>query len=334
VSCSERCRRGLRARAAARASRSWAAAPMIVLGAWPRAGRGRSSLYHQAMSWGLTNETVVHHGSVAAPSWANQSSNWRGDVRVHAPALAGRAVGRGVGAAREAVALERGGPKLVHLLSVGEVPLAVPVGVVAVLAQHRAPGREAGSSVLPPVIMQPVWCVYRPVSSVAREGRAVVGGGVVAGEAETAPRAGARGWAAGRTAPGAGPNHCGKRSWSTMITRMFGCAPRDAGAAGKRGRGSPRRRRHASPRSSAGTRAAAAAAVAQVGAPSCTPQTLDASAQLDGAVTVSPMPGAADASPSTQISFLGVPLAALGDVTVTGSVSGRAQRAARALLAG
>jgi hypothetical protein len=76
------------------------------------------------------------------------------------------------------------------------------------------------------------------------------------------------------------------------------------------------------PRSAAGTRAAAAGAVAQVGAPSCTPQTLDASAQLDGAVTVSPMPGAADASPSTQISFLGVPLAALGDVTVTGSVSG------------
>jgi hypothetical protein len=78
----------------------------------------------------------------------------------------------------------------------------------------------------------------------------------------------------------------------------------------------------AAPRSAAATREAAGPAVAQAGAPSCTPQTLDASAQLDGAVTVSPMPGAADASPSTQISFLGVPLAALGDVTVTGSVSG------------
>jgi hypothetical protein len=58
------------------------------------------------------------------------------------------------------------------------------------------------------------------------------------------------------------------------------------------------------------------------GGPSCAPQTLDASAQLDGAVTVSPMPGAADASPQTQISFLGVPLAALRNVTVLGSQSG------------
>jgi len=57
-------------------------------------------------------------------------------------------------------------------------------------------------------------------------------------------------------------------------------------------------------------------------APTCTPQALDASAQLDGAVTVSPMPGAADASPTTQISFLGVPLDALRDVTVVGSRSG------------
>ncbi len=78
----------------------------------------------------------------------------------------------------------------------------------------------------------------------------------------------------------------------------------------------------APPRSSAGTHAGAAALLAEAGAPSCTPQTLDASAQLDGAVTVSPMPGAADASPTTQISFLGVPLAALGGVTVTGSLSG------------
>ncbi len=31
-------------------------------------------LYHQAMSCGLTNETVVHHGS-APPSAANQSAN-------------------------------------------------------------------------------------------------------------------------------------------------------------------------------------------------------------------------------------------------------------------
>jgi hypothetical protein len=29
---------------------------------------------------------------------------------------------------------------------------------------------KPGSSVLAPVIMQPVWCVYSPVSSAAREG--------------------------------------------------------------------------------------------------------------------------------------------------------------------
>jgi hypothetical protein len=56
--------------------------------------------------------------------------------------------------------------------------------------------------------------------------------------------------------------------------------------------------------------------------PTCVPATLDTSALLDGAVTVSPMPGAADASPLTQISFLGVPAAALRNVSVTGSRSG------------
>jgi hypothetical protein len=66
---------------------------------------------------------------------------------------------------------------------------------------------------------------------------------------------------------------------------------------------------------------AAAAAPAPL-APRCTPATLDASALLDGAVTVSPMPGAADASPQTQISFLGVPLEELRAVTVVGSHSG------------
>jgi hypothetical protein len=59
-----------------------------------------------------------------------------------------------------------------------------------------------------------------------------------------------------------------------------------------------------------------------VSGPACTPETLNASAQLDGAVTVSPMPGAADASPLTQISFLGVPLGALSAVSVVGSQTG------------
>src|ERR1700726_2527496 len=67
---------------------------------------------------------------------------------------------------------------------------------------------------------------------------------------------------------------------------------------------------------------AAGAAPPRVRAPACMPEALDASARLGGAVTVSPMPGAADASPQTQISFLGVPLAALSGVTVIGSQSG------------
>jgi hypothetical protein len=66
-----------------------------------------------------------------------------------------------------------------------------------------------------------------------------------------------------------------------------------------------------------------ATAPAAVAGPACTPSNLDASALLDGVVTVSPMPGAADASPSTQISFLGVPAASLQDVSVVGSRSGR-----------
>jgi hypothetical protein len=64
-------------------------------------------------------------------------------------------------------------------------------------------------------------------------------------------------------------------------------------------------------------RASAAAAVA------CVPHTLNSSALLDGAVTVSPLPGSRDASPATQISLLGVPAAALGSLRVSGSRSGR-----------
>ena len=69
--------------------------------------------------------------------------------------------------------------------------------------------------------------------------------------------------------------------------------------------------------------AGAPAVAAPPSGPACLPATLDASALLDGAVTVSPMPGAADASPQTQISFLGVPAAALSEVSVAGSRSGR-----------
>jgi hypothetical protein len=49
---------------------------------------------------------------------------------------------------------------------------------------------------------------------------------------------------------------------------------------------------------------------------------LNTPATLDGTVTVSPLPGSRDASPQTQISFLGVPAAELSDVSVVGSRTG------------
>ncbi|HEV3319523.1 MAG TPA: arylsulfotransferase family protein [Solirubrobacteraceae bacterium] len=58
-------------------------------------------------------------------------------------------------------------------------------------------------------------------------------------------------------------------------------------------------------------------------APACAPSTLNTSARLDGSVTVSPLSGSRDATPQTQVSFLGVPAAELTGVTVTGSLSGR-----------
>ena len=67
---------------------------------------------------------------------------------------------------------------------------------------------------------------------------------------------------------------------------------------------------------------ATGAASTPASAPDCTPAVLDASARLGGAVTVSPMPGAADASPRTQISFLGVPARELTQVAVVGSMTG------------
>ncbi len=62
---------------------------------------------------------------------------------------------------------------------------------------------------------------------------------------------------------------------------------------------------------------------AATAAASCAPGSLGRSALLDGAVTVSPLPGSRDASPLTQISLLGVPAGELSAVAVTGSRSGR-----------
>jgi Arylsulfotransferase (ASST) len=57
-------------------------------------------------------------------------------------------------------------------------------------------------------------------------------------------------------------------------------------------------------------------------APSCSPRTLNNSAVQGGAVTVSPLAGSRDASPRTQISFLGVPARELSRVSVVGSRTG------------
>jgi hypothetical protein len=67
--------------------------------------------------------------------------------------------------------------------------------------------------------------------------------------------------------------------------------------------------------------AASGATVAATPA-SCAPSILNRSALLDGAVTVSPLPGSRDASPLTQISLLGVPASELSEVSVRGSRSG------------
>jgi hypothetical protein len=65
----------------------------------------------------------------------------------------------------------------------------------------------------------------------------------------------------------------------------------------------------------------AAVAAAQSG-PACAPATLDNSALQDGAVTVSPLAGSRDATPQTQISFLGVPWGDLSAISVVGSRTG------------
>jgi hypothetical protein len=57
-------------------------------------------------------------------------------------------------------------------------------------------------------------------------------------------------------------------------------------------------------------------------APACAPSTLNNSALLDGAVTVSPLPGSRDATPQTQVSFLGVSASELRITSVTGSRTG------------
>jgi hypothetical protein len=67
---------------------------------------------------------------------------------------------------------------------------------------------------------------------------------------------------------------------------------------------------------------AAPGARAAWAAPVCEPTTLNTSALLAGSVTVSPLPGSRDASPQTQVSFLGVPKGDLSLISVVGSRTG------------
>ena len=118
----------------------------------------------------------------------------------------------------EAVGLER-------CVGVGvEVPLAPPVGVVAELAQQRAPGGEAGIQTAVAGNQAAGLVGVEPGEQRAARGGAVVGGGVVAFEAHRtrAQRRQVGGEQVGSAAAGI---HTGVRSWSTRITRMFGGLP-------------------------------------------------------------------------------------------------------------
>ncbi len=72
-----------------------------------------------------------------------------------------------------------------------------------------------------------------------------------------------------------------------------------------------------------GTSGSHSSTAQSAGSPSCLPATLEHSASLPGTgVDVSPAPETDTANPHTQISFLGVPIAQIRDVSVRGSRSG------------
>jgi hypothetical protein len=62
VSCSERCKRGLLRACSSSGVSKFGGSAAIALGADASAGTRSLQPYHHAMSWGLTNDTVVHHG--------------------------------------------------------------------------------------------------------------------------------------------------------------------------------------------------------------------------------------------------------------------------------
>ena len=65
-----------------------------------------------------------------------------------------------------------------------------------------------------------------------------------------------------------------------------------------------------------------ACGAASVGSPPKTVRVADYAAAATNPITVSPLPGTGDASPTTQISFLGGPATTVSHVSVVGSSSG------------
>ncbi len=224
VSCSERCRRGL--------PRAIISSGVSKFGGSAADHARRFRLGGEALAPVVPPGDVVRvderHGRAPRVAlWAraaNHSSNWVtmcGSTRHPCP---GAPSGEGKVPPREAVGLERarvfvGVPQVV---AVREVPLAVPVRAVALLAQHRPPGRKAGVERAPAGDHAAGLVGVQAGQQRGARGSAVVGGRVVAREGHP-PVAQAREVGHQRGgAPGLAENHCGVRSWSTMITRMFG----------------------------------------------------------------------------------------------------------------
>ena len=133
--------------------------------------------YHQATSWGLTSETVVHHGPL--PDFLVEPVlELVDDRRIDLGALARGAVGRGIGPAGEAVGLER------RVRVRVQVPLAPPRRLVVQVSQQRAPRREAAAQ--PAAAGDHAAGLVRVQAGQQRaaRGRAVVGRGVVTFEAD------------------------------------------------------------------------------------------------------------------------------------------------------
>ena len=218
-----------------RASRSSAAAARRVRRAAASAGTRSLQTYHQAMSCGLTNETVVHHGC-APPSSLNQCRKCRAMIGSLCQPCPGPPSGEGYMPPAKPYCSSASSPSSgVQWLSPW-VTCHLPSQrvLVAVLAQHRAPCRKAG--------------VERAAAGDHAPGLVRVEAGqhrrARRGCSRWRPCSGARTrrapWRSscrfgGSVVPIApAPNHCGKRSWSTTITRMLGRLRR--GPAGGRAR--------------------------------------------------------------------------------------------------